>query len=189
MMSMFSIGEQASAYRGMDLRNEDALGTLAMSVVHDLRNPLAAIHSGAEMLNSSQLPEQQVQRLARNMYNASLRIQELLEDYADRCRTRESQPHPASLHSLVARAVDQMAAVAEAQSVVVSQDVPEDLVVTVDRVRVGSVVANLLGNALEAMPAGGSIHISATAAESSVVTRVASSFICCERLTRRSWSY
>ena len=169
MMSMFTVGGPAPAYTGMDLQN---LGTLAMSVVHDLRNPLAAIHSGAEMLNSSQLPEQQVQRLARNMYNASLRIQELLQDYVDLCRTRESQPDPANLRSLVVRAVDRIAAVAEAQSVVVVKDVPADLVVTMDRTRIGSVLANLLANALEAMPAGGAIHISAIAAESSVVIRV-----------------
>ena len=182
MMRMFAVGEPRAAHcgktnpapthAGVDLPNETTLATLAMSVVHDLRNPLAAIHSGAEILNGSQLPEQQVQRLARNMYNASLRIQELLQDYVDLCRTRESQSHPSNLRSLVAHAVDRIAAVAEAQSVAVVQDVPAGLVVTLDRRRIGSVLANLLANALEAMPAGGSIHISAIAAESSVVTRV-----------------
>jgi signal transduction histidine kinase len=174
-MSMFAVGIQTKpipTHAGVDLRNVAALGTLAMSFVHDLRNPLAAIHSGAEMLNGSQLPEQQVRRLTRNMYNASVRIQELLQDYVDLCRTRGSQPHPSNLRSLVAHAVDTIAAVAEAQSVVVVQDVPADLVVTLDRRRIGSVLANLLANALEAMPAGGSIHISTIAAESSVVIRV-----------------
>jgi signal transduction histidine kinase len=178
---MFAVGELTADYtktkptpkhEGVVLRNETSLGTLAMSVVHDLRNPLAAIHGGAEMLKGSQLPEEQVRRLARNMYNASVRIQELLQDYVDLCRTRESQPHPSNLRSLVAYAVESIAAVAEAQSVVVVQDVPADLLVTLDRGRIGSVLANLLANALEAMPTGGSIHISAIAAESSVVIRV-----------------
>jgi signal transduction histidine kinase len=182
MMIMFAVDEPRTAqgrktqpaptHAGVDLRNEAALGTLAMSVVHDLRNPLAAIHSGAEMLNGSQLPEQQVRRLARNMHNASVRIQELLEDYVDLCRTRKSQPCPSNLRSLVAHSVDRIAAVAEAQSVVVVQDVPADQVVTLDRRRIGSVLANLLANALDAMPTGGSIHISTIAAESSVVIRV-----------------
>lgn len=182
MMSTFAVGEPRTTYcrktkptpthADVDLRNEATLGTFAMSIVHDLRNPLAAIHGGAEMLNGSQLPEQQVRRLARNMYNASVRIQELLQDYVDLCRTRESQPHPSNLRSLVAHAVDRIAAVAEAQSVVVVQDVPADLVVTLDRRRIGSVLANLLANALEAMPTGGSIHISTIAAEGSVVIRV-----------------
>ena len=148
------------------------MGTLAMSIVHDLRNPLAAIHTGAEMLNGSQLGEQQVRRLARNMYNASLRIQELLQDYVDRCRTRESQPHPYNLRCLISHAVDRIAAAAEAQSVVVVREVRADMVVTLDRGRIGSVLANLLANALEAMPSGGSIHISTAATGGSVVIRV-----------------
>jgi len=172
MMSMFAVGEAAHTHAGVHMRNEAALGTLAMSVVHDLRNPLAAIHSGAEILNGTQLPEQQVRRVARNMYNASVRIQELLRDCVDLCRTRESQPHPSNLRSLVAHAVDKIAAAAEAQSVLVVQDVPADLVVTMDRARIGSVLANLLANAVEAMPAGGALHISAVAAESSVVIGV-----------------
>jgi signal transduction histidine kinase len=162
----------APAHAVPDLRNEAALGTLAMSVVHDLRNPLAAIHTAAEMLSASQLPEQQLRRLARNICKASVRIQELLQDYVDLRRMGESQPRPSSLRSLVAHSVDRIAAVAEAQSVVVVQDVPADHVVTLDRRRIGSVLNNLLANALEAMPAGGSIHISTIATECSVVIRV-----------------
>jgi signal transduction histidine kinase len=143
-----------------------------MSVVHDLRNPLAAIHGGAELLKSLQLPEQQVRRLARNMYQASVQIQALLEEYVNRCRARENRPEPSNLHNLVAQAVEKIAPATEAQAVVVAQDVPADLTVTVDRGRIGSVLANLLANALEAMPAGGSISISAIAAKGSVVIRV-----------------
>ena len=172
MTSMLTVGEPAPTHTGVDLRKEAALGSFAMSVVHDLRNPLAAIHCGAEMLNSSQLSEKQVRRLARNVYNASVRMQELLQDYFELCRTRDSQPQPSDLCSLVADAVKKIAAVAEAQSVVVEQDVPANLVVIMDRRRIGSVLASLLANALEAMPAGGSIHISTVAAESSAVIRV-----------------
>ena len=174
-MSMFAVDMKTKpipTHAGVDLRNVAALGTLTMSFVHDLRNPLAAIHNGAEMLSGSQLPEQQVRRLTRTMYSASVRIQELLQDYVDLCRRRESGRHPSNLHNLVAHAVDSIAAVAEAQSVVVVQDVPADLAVILDSRRIGSVLANLLANALEAMPTGGSIHISAMVVESLVVIRV-----------------
>jgi signal transduction histidine kinase len=181
-MNMLAAGEPRTALcmkagptptqSGVDLRIEAALGTLAMSIVHDLRNPLATIHSGAEMLNNSQLPERQVRRLASNMHSASVRIQELLQDYVEQCRTKGSRRHPSNLRSLVAEAVDRIAAAAEAQSVVVVQDVPADLVLTVDDSRIRSVLINLLANALEAMPTGGSIRISTIAAETSVVVKV-----------------
>jgi signal transduction histidine kinase len=175
-MSTVGISEPRTAQfrkaAGMDLRKEVALGSLALSLVHDLRNPLAAIHVGAEMLKGSQLTEEQVRRVARNIYTASAHIQELLPDYVDLCQTMNTQPRPSDLRSLVAHALDRIAAVAEAQSVVVVQDIPADLVVTVDRRGIDSVLANLLANALEAMPTGGSIGISAIAAEDSVVIRV-----------------
>ena len=56
------------------------IGRLSTSIVHDLRNPLAAIYGGAEMLVDSDLPPSQVKRLAQNIYRASRRIQELLQD-------------------------------------------------------------------------------------------------------------
>ncbi len=148
------------------------MGAIAMSIVHDLRNPLATIHSAAEMLTNLRLPEPQVRRIAGNMYNASLRIQEMLQDYVDAYQSRKSRRQRSNLCSLVVHAVQRISALAEAQSVVVAQDVPADLAITLDRRRIGSVLANLLANALEAMPAGGSIHISAVTEERSVVIRV-----------------
>jgi signal transduction histidine kinase len=181
-MSIFAVSERGTtngrganpspSHAKAEERDDVGLGAIAMSIIHDLRNPLAVIHSGAEMLNGSQLPDHQVRRLTRNMYDASVRIQELLNDYVDLFRTRESQLLPFSLRRLVAEAVDRIAAMAEAQSVIVVQDVPEDLVVNLQRRRIGSVLRNLLANALEAMPAGGSIYISAIAKENSVVIKV-----------------
>ena len=143
-----------------------------MSIVHDLRNPLAAIHLGTEMLDGTELPAEQVQRLARNMHRASVRVQELLQDYLEQCRGGVSQLRPFSLRTLIARSVDRIATAAQAQSVTVLQDLRVDGPAKFDRHRIGSVLDNLLVNALEAMPNGGSIHISTAAEINSVVTRV-----------------
>ena len=53
------------------------IGRLSGSIVHDLRNPLAAIYGGAEMLVDADLPPAHVKRLAGNIYRASRRMQEL----------------------------------------------------------------------------------------------------------------
>jgi signal transduction histidine kinase len=164
--------DSAPTHGGVDLRVAAAMGTLAMSIVHDLRNPLATIHSGAEILNDPQLPERQVRRVAGNIHSASVRIQSLLQDYVELCRTKGTQRHPVNLRSLVADAVNAARPVAAAQSVVVEQHVRADLVVTLDYSRIRSVLANLLANALEAMPAGGSIQINTAVTETSVVIRV-----------------
>ncbi len=49
-------------------------------VIHDLRNALATIRASSEILARSGLPAPQVQRLARNMQDASVRMQDLLAE-------------------------------------------------------------------------------------------------------------
>jgi len=41
---------------------------MSTSIVHDLRNPLAAIYGGAEMLVDDDLSKEQVRRPANNIY-------------------------------------------------------------------------------------------------------------------------
>jgi signal transduction histidine kinase len=142
------------------------------AIIHDLRNPLAAIHGSAEMLISSRLSHPQVHRLARNMYCASVRMRELLEEFLDRSRGAENKIERSDVRTLVASAVDQIAASAELQSVQIVQAVPEGLVIAVDRHRIRRVLVNLLVNALEVLPNGGAIRISAVSDRRSVLIRV-----------------
>ena len=143
-----------------------------MSIVHDLRNPLSAVYSGAEMLLESQLPPEESHRLARNIFTSAVRIKELLQDYVDHCRATERQVSASNVRNLISDAVDRIAPLAEAQSVALVQDVPADLAVLVDRRRIASVFTNLFVNALEVMPQGGSIHISAYSLDGTVVIKV-----------------
>ena len=55
---------------------------LSSSIPHDLRNPLAAIHAGAEtLLDVDSLPSD-AKRLAMSIYRASRCVRELLTDLA-----------------------------------------------------------------------------------------------------------
>src|SRR5438128_379407 len=65
------------------------IGHLSGSILHDLRNPLAAIYGAAEMLVDADLPPAHVKRLAGNIYRASCRIQELLQDLLNVSRGEE----------------------------------------------------------------------------------------------------
>jgi signal transduction histidine kinase len=142
------------------------------SIVHDLRNPLAAIQGSAEMLVGTRLSQPQVDRIARTMYCASVRMRELLEEFLDRSRSGEKELESSDLCELVAGAVAKIAISAEFQSVRIVQAVPEGLEVTLDRYRIHRVLVNLLVNALEAMPNGGTIYISAVSDSDSVLIRV-----------------
>ena len=160
----------------MNVRNDTAEQTDSWSqvgsIVHDLRNPLATIHGGAEMLVDSRLSEAQVHRIARNIYCASARMRELLDEFFDWSRGAGQSLETANVGELVASAVDKIAATAELQSVNIVQVVPEGMSIALDRRRIRRVLLNLLINALEAMPGGGTIYVSAVADSRSVLIRV-----------------
>src|SRR6185437_2543651 len=93
------------------------VGRLSSSIVHDLRNPLAAIYGGAEMLVDNDLPAPQIKRLAQNLYQASRRIQEMLQDLVNISRGKVEAFEPCRLHEVVAAACESLNAAAVAQDV------------------------------------------------------------------------
>jgi signal transduction histidine kinase len=149
------------------------IGRLSGSIVHDLRNPLAAIYGGAEMLVDADLPPAHVKRLAGNIYRASRRIQELLQDLLNVSRGKHEASEVCRLREVASAACDSLKTAAEQQGVTVSLDVPSEIEVPLERSRMERAFVNLIGNALEAMPAGGAVHIAAELLNGSVLVHVA----------------
>jgi signal transduction histidine kinase len=148
------------------------IGRLATSIVHDLRNPLAAIYGGSEMLMEAELPRMHQERLARNMYRASRTIQQLLDHLLDVCRGKREERAGWPLEPVASSAAASLAAAAEARRVQVVVEVPPDLEAPLERSRIERVFLNLIANAVEAMPDGGIVRVSAAPEDGSVVVRV-----------------
>ncbi|HLJ14513.1 MAG TPA: ATP-binding protein [Bryobacteraceae bacterium] len=148
------------------------IGRLSTSIVHDLRNPLAAIYGGAEMLVDGDLSPEQVQRLAGNIYRSSRRVQELLQELVDIGRGKSRSPELCRLSDIVTAAYDVYASAAESQSVAVRIDIPDTIELPLERARIERVFLNLIDNALAVMPNGGSLDFSANTAEAAVVVTV-----------------
>jgi len=148
------------------------IGRLSTSIVHDLRNPLAAIYGGSEMLVDVDLSPEQYRRLAANIYRASRRIQELLQELLDVSSSNKRPIETSSLSDIVAAAVDSVARPAEMQNVTLHVDVPANVQVMADQDRLTRVFLNLLNNALEAMPEGGSITVASSLEGSDVQVNV-----------------
>jgi signal transduction histidine kinase len=144
------------------------IGRLATSIVHDLRNPLAAIYGGAEMLVDSDLPPQSVKRLAGNMYRSSRQIQEMLQDLVDVSRGKSPSLELCRLADVVDAACHSLAH----DKVAIHSEIPGDIELPLERARMERVFSNLLGNAIDAMPGGGEIHIRARRQSKSVMVQV-----------------
>ncbi len=150
------------------------IGRLSSSIVHDLRNPLAAIYGGAEMMVDSDLTPPQVKRLAGNIYRASRRIQELLQDLVDVSRGKTAGAEMCRIRDVISAAVEAVSHEAGTLGVqIILQDTPLEIEAPMERARVERVLVNLLGNALEAMPDGGTIRVTARLEDGSVRIDVA----------------
>jgi signal transduction histidine kinase len=148
------------------------IGRLSSSIVHDLRNPLAAVYGGAEMLVDSELTASQVKRLAANIYRASRRIQELLQDLLNVSRGSARGAEICKLREVAEAGCDSLLAAADTQRVHLEVEIPEAIELPLERNRMERVFANLAANALEMMPDGGRIRISANAGKGFVTVEV-----------------
>jgi len=149
------------------------IGRLSSSIVHDLRNPLAAIYGGSELMVDSDIAPPQLKRLAGNIYRASRRIQELLQDLVNVGRGRTEGVEICHLRDVAAAACDSVAQTADAQAVRIRLEISDAIELPLERARVERVFINLMGNALEAMPTGGEICLSAALDAGAVTVRVA----------------
>jgi signal transduction histidine kinase len=175
------LGRLAAAFNAMcasiqngrqELIRQERIATIgrpSTSIVHDLRNPLAAIYGGAEMLIDGALTTGQVQRLAGNIYRSSRRMQELLQELVDTGRGRSISTEVCRLRDIVSAACEVFSTTAEAQSVTIQVDIPDGIELPLERARMERVFLNLIDNSLGMMPAGGTLRITARA-EASLVT-------------------
>ena len=149
------------------------ISRLSASIVHDLRNPLASIYGGAEMLVDMELPPSTVKRLADNIYHSAARMRELLSDLTGAARGKTCGAETCSIRDVIAAACETAAPAAEGQGVRISVDIPaEPIELSLERARMERVFFNLIHNAIEAMPEGGSIHIDARESDGGVLVAI-----------------
>jgi signal transduction histidine kinase len=140
-----------------------AIGQMAGSIIHDLRNPLATISTAAEMLTRDNLAPERRQTLLESQLRAAHRMHEMLKELLDFTRgsyslTLARRP----LAAILERAVQEVSRLAARSGVTIAAQMPAELCVTADVEQLGRVFENLLINAIEAMPGGGAVTISAS---------------------------
>jgi signal transduction histidine kinase len=148
------------------------IGQLSTSIVHDLRNPLAAIYAGAEMMMDSDLPADTTRRLARNIYRASRGIQDMLQQLLDVVRGKSSGSELCVVREVISAAWNTVAPSADARGVTLEIHLADALECPMERARMERVFANLFENAIDAMPSAGCISIHGAIEEDNVIIRV-----------------
>jgi signal transduction histidine kinase len=137
-----------------------AVGQLAASVAHEVRNPL----TGIKMLVEAALRPRHAQPLndedLRVIHGEVVRLEGTVQNFLNFARLPPPQRAPCDLREVLAQAAGLTRARAEQQAVAVAVQVPPVAVVAaVDAGQLRTVLVNLFLNALDAMPHGGRLDV------------------------------
>jgi PAS domain S-box-containing protein len=159
------------------LERLSALGEISAGMSHNLNNLLTSVLMPAERILEV-TKDSMVADQARTILAAGSRAAALISRLRRSVKGEHEEPHPLRLRPVVEEAVQtarpRWKDEAEARGVVirVDVDVPEDLVVSATETGLLDAILNLLFNAVDALPYGGTVEISAAAVDDGVALRV-----------------
>jgi signal transduction histidine kinase len=156
------IAESERRLRDADRRKDEFLALLA----HELRNPLAPVRTGLELIRLSNDSPEAVKRVRSMMERQVAQMVRLIDDLLDVSRITSGKivlkRQPALLADVVQHAIDGQREVMRASQVELSVQLPDmPCVIDVDPARFAQVLSNVLHNASKFTPATGRIHLTA----------------------------
>ena len=159
---------------------EEMRRQLIGDVAHELRTPLTTIQGSMEGLIDGVLPAEE--ETYQNVYREAARLQKLVRDLQELSRVEAGalviEPRPVKVSDLAQIACTQLERQYLEKGVELVNEMIDDAPrVLADKDRIGQVLLNLLGNALQYTPAGGWVRISASSKGEFVETSIEDSGI------------
>jgi signal transduction histidine kinase len=153
------------------------VGTLASSLAHEVRNPLNSINLQLVLLSRRVAKlgaQEEMAGLLETARREIARLDSLVEEFLslstiDRISLAAAQPE-----EVVREVTDLLAPMARTRGIEVSEDLDGPLPpISMDREKIKQVLINVMRNAIEAMPEGGSLRMSIRRSDDTVAIDVA----------------
>jgi two-component system sensor histidine kinase AtoS len=136
-----------------------ALGRLAGGLAHEIRNPLGIVRAAAQML-ASETKASELQEYTTVIRQEVDRVEKLIQELLDYARPRHLALQPLAIGSLVADVAARLQSYAAPRQATIATDIAPDLpLIQGDAERLRQCLVNLILNAVQAMPRGGSVAI------------------------------
>jgi two-component system sensor histidine kinase HydH len=136
-----------------------AVGQLAASVAHEVRNPLTSIKLLVEAAHRPHNRKPLCDEDLQVIHGEVVRLEKTVQSFLDFARPPATQRSTCDFRDVIAQAVELVRARARQQGVAVDVRTPDvPCVVDVDRGQFCTVLVNLFLNALDAMPSGGRLE-------------------------------
>ncbi len=138
-----------------------SLGKMVASVSHEIKNPLGIIHSTAEMLRKRVGSDSTAnEELTTVIIDETLRLDGIVREFLDFSRPRQINLQPVPIGDVVGDAFGFVEAEMEKRGISGRLEIEEGLaVVLADRELFYRALLNILMNAIQSMPEGGSLGV------------------------------
>jgi signal transduction histidine kinase len=153
-----------------------AIGTLAAGVAHELNNPLNNIYTTAQRLirkTGAECPAP-IQKGLDDIFGQTMRVKGIVGDLLEFARGREPHLRAVEICGLAEASFRLLGSSRDTARVRFSLACrPERIVVDADQEQLERVFLNLFANAVDAMPQGGELSVSAEEEQGQVLVRIA----------------
>lgn len=153
-----------------------AVGQLAASVAHEIRNPLTSVKMLVEVALRQNNPRPFTRDNLLVIHGEILKLEQTVRSFLELARPPRLERKIQDLREVTAQAVDLVRARARQQQVRIAVDLPKQPVLAcVDQGQLCTVLVNLFINALDAMPNEGRLEVVLETTESGIRLTVADS--------------
>ncbi len=137
-----------------------AVGQVTTIVAHEIRNPLATIGGFARAIARDAEPNSRIKRNAQIIVEEVKRLESILSDLLDFTKPQPSQLVPTDPRVLIVDVINLLSSEIEAAGIETRLEFDsEPLIVPLDERLFPRVLINIVKNAIEAMPNGGTLTI------------------------------
>lgn len=149
-----------------------AVGELAAGVAHEVNNPLTSVLGFAEILLEDLDHEDPRRQDVQTIRDSALRARAIVRALRDFARPGRPALTPTDLPDLIVRMTDLVRYPLTRAGVIIAESHAELPLITLDPQAIQQVILNVLTNAMQAMPDGGSLRIESSIRGSTAVVTI-----------------
>jgi signal transduction histidine kinase len=139
------------------------LGELAAGLAHEIRNPLNGLSGAARIVSRPDVSVETRAEFADILQKETRRLNNVVHDFLDLAATRDGEGEETRLEEVVRRVTTLVRTEASQRSVAVEHRMPAQIRIEVASALLEQILLNLVLNAIQAMPNGGTVTVAGTA--------------------------